>query len=247
MSTPSFSLPVYKTENTSIFKKLDGNRELYPEHVIKLVKLFASDENFTKLNPIRVNEHMQIIDGQHRVAAYERYQKLGEGDASLYYVIIDGLKLSNARIFNAGSKPWIPRDYAQAFAAEGNENYKTYLTFMKKYNMNHYVLVYSLTGQIKSSMFRDGTFKVVDAKRAHEMLTALAEVGEYHLRWKMVHFSQAFLRIWNHPDYDHQRMIEQIKLYGEGLETVPNRSKEMIPALNMVYNWKRKEKINLIK
>lgn len=51
---------VYETNDYSQFKRLVGYRELKESHVQKLIKSFQKNGEF--LNPIIVNEKMEIID-----------------------------------------------------------------------------------------------------------------------------------------------------------------------------------------
>lgn len=246
MKTQAYSLPVYRTEDYTIFKKLGGNRELYLTHVNRLVKLIDEDPEFTRKNPLKVNEQMEVIDGQHRLAAFQKFSENG-GNPSLYYVIHDGLTLKDARAMNAGSKAWNPKDYATAFALEGNKEYQTYLNFLDEFKLNHHVLTHYLTGvSFKGNDFRIGEFKVKNEKLAKSLLTKLKEVGQYYPYWKLQHFGHSFYEIANSPKYDHKRMLEQISSFGDGFTNIPPRRRETLAAFNMVYNWNRKELVDLL-
>lgn len=247
MTQEAYTLPVFKTQDYTIFKKLNGNRELYQNHVARLVKLLEEEPEFTKNNPIHVNEKMEVIDGQHRLHAFERFAEKSKGKAYLYYVKINGIKLSDARKLNAGSKAWIPQDYAVSYSSEGNKNYETYLKFSKEFKVNHGVLTKYLAGlDSRLSVFRQGLFVVKDEKKAKHGLSALRDVGAFYKYWKLQHFGVAFHQIVNSPQYDHERMLEQMKQYGDGMNGVPQRVRETAPAINMIYNWKRKDKVDLL-
>lgn len=250
MTEQAYTLPVFKTQDYTIFKKLNGNRELYPNHIKRLVKLIGKNEKFTEKNPIVVNERMEIIDGQHRLAAFESYKKEKGISPDIFYLKVKGLKLGDARSMNAGSKAWLPKDYAKAYALEGNVNYKIYLEFLEEFGLSHHVLqayldVYDGGGH-RTQPFRDGLFKVTDKKKSREDIMKLMEVGEFFKKWKSQHFANAFIKVLNSPRYNHQRMLEQMKSYSEGLENIPARQKEMTPAINMVYSWRRKDKVDLL-
>jgi hypothetical protein len=240
------SLPVYSTEDYSIFKKLSGNRDLYPNQVKKLVRVIDADKDFTKKNPLKVNEKMEVIDGQHRLAAYELYVKKTGNIPSVYFTISKGATLKDARSMNAGSKAWIPRDYARAFAEDGNENYKTYLAFEKKYKIQHNVLARYLGEDEGRKSFRDGGFVVKNERAARVLIEQLVEVGPMYISWPSQSFGVAFHKIANSKLYDHDRMMEQMTKFSEALNNVPSRVKELIPALNMVYSFKNKQKVDLL-
>lgn len=242
-----YSLPVYSTEDYKIFKKLHGNRDLYPKHARRLVKILEKDPLFTKKNPIKVNEKFQIIDGQHRLAAFEEFAKRTHKHPPLYYVVVEGANLEDARAMNALSKAWTPRDYAEAYAFEGKENYKTYLSFAKKFDVQHNVLARYLSSNKDTKNFRDGGFVADNSKEAKRLLSQLLEVGPMYVSWPSQSFSMAFYQIATSRMYDHEQMVRQMKSYKEALNSVPARISELLPAINMVYNFKRKQQIDLLK
>lgn len=250
MKVEAYTLPVYKTEDYTIFKKLDGNRELNELQVKRLVRAIEKDPEFTKVNPIKLNEKMEIIDGQHRVAAYSHFSKAGRGTHPVYFTVIEGLTLNTARRMNAGSKAWTPTDYAAAYAHDGNENYKIYLEMLKKHNLSHQITMAALTGSTghtKGAAFKDGLFVVKDKKNAEEVLKKIAITKELFPRgWLKDSFGISMMQFLRNNRYNHDRMITQLHKYSEGLDNVPNRAKEMKAGLNMVYNWARKDKVDLL-
>jgi len=137
----SHSLTVYETRDYDLFKILPGNRQLYPTQIKKLANNIAKNPAFTKISPILVNEQMEVIDGQHRLAAYKKYADENGINHSIYFVIVKGLGLAEARGLNAGSKPWSPKDYAVAYERSGNAEYGTYLKYSKSTGLNHDILV----------------------------------------------------------------------------------------------------------
>jgi len=241
-----YSLPVHSTEDYSIFKKLSGNRDLYPTQVKKLVKVIDLDSEFTRNNPLKVNENMEIIDGQHRLAAYETYAKRTGNIPSVYFTIIKGATLADARAMNAGSKAWIPRDYARAYAEDGNKNYETYLLLEKKYKIQHNILARYLGDENSRNNFRDGGFIVKNEREARRLIEELLEVGPMYVSWPSQSFGVAFHKIATSKLYEHDRMLEQMHKYGDALNNIPSRVKELIPALNMVYSFKNRQKVDLL-
>lgn len=246
MTETQYSIPVYKTEDYTIFKKLPGNRELYPKHVNRLVKVVEQEPLFTKENPIKLNERMEIIDGQHRVAAFEQYTKRTGHPLPVFYVLVKGGDLQIARALNTGNKVWTPNDFALAYAQEGHKDYQTYLEFAGKYKLSNYVLTVYLTNEHqRSDDFRRGEFKVKSARDAAKKLDMLLEVGQYYPLWPHQSFCIAFHEIAQSPNYDHKRMVDQMRRFGKDLATTRARVRELVPAIGMVYNWRNTVKVNL--
>lgn len=105
---------VLRTNDYSIFKLLNGNREIgeRSQQIIQSIKKIGWVSC-----PIIVNENMEIIDGQ------SRYFALKELAMPVEYIVIDGLRLKDCRALNTYNKSWGRQDFIYSYATEGNENY----------------------------------------------------------------------------------------------------------------------------
>lgn len=254
MRKETFSLPVYSTEDYDIFTTLAGNRDIYPLHVRRLERVIEKDPEFTRKNPLKVNKDLEIIDGQHRLAAFRSYQdKKGKAHPVYYIVMADGT-LADAQAMNAGSKKWTPVDYAKAYATGGNLHYKTYMEMNKKFpGIPHMVLTEYLSGDKGASTreFNFGGFKVNDLKNGLDKLKKLEEVASFisSARYKEgigQAFGIAFKSLINSRLYDHDRMLEQMAKFKDAINGIPNRVGELRVALNMIYNFRNPQKVDLL-
>jgi len=107
-------IEVYETEDYGMFKRLKGNRDV--NNVKKIVKSIKQVGYI--INPIIVNEGMEIIDGQNRI---EALQQLG---LPVHYYVVKGATIDTARALNLGRANWKPIDYAKSYAEEGNASYQ---------------------------------------------------------------------------------------------------------------------------
>lgn len=250
MEKQEYSIPVYSTIDYSIFKKLSGNRELYPNNVKRLVRIIEKEPEFTADNPIRVNEKMEVIDGQHRLAAFKEYESGKNMTPRLYYIIDKKGTLNSARQLNAGQKPWLPIDYALAYAEEGNKNYQIYVKLSQKYKVNHEILATVLAGDKsgnRTGTFRSGLFTVKDEKDAEKKIKMVLDCSVYYHNWPNQAFGLALLTVMDSELYDQDRMVEQLSRFKDALYNVPQRKGELTQGLNMVFNWKRTDKLDLLK
>lgn len=251
MNTLIATHPTYATDEYSVFKTLQGNRGLNREQVRMLTKALTANPELTRYNPIKVNDKMEVIDGQHRLAAHQALAAT-EGSSALpiYYTVVDGLDVNNARVLNSGQKPWAPDNYADSFAFSGNANYRTYQTFRRLYGLNHQILARYLSpyGGYEMQTFKSGNFKVMNEALSHKLCEQLADVGEYlpAYIWKNRGFALSYLDAALSENYDHKRMMFQMEKYGASLKEVALKNSEMLPALNHVYNRAQVEKKHLI-
>ena len=107
---------IYVTSNYSQFKKMDGNRATKDDRVTKIVA--SINKVGYVLSPILVNENMEVIDGQGRLAALERLKM------PVHYMIQEGIGIEECRQMNIHQSNWTNYDYVCSFAIRGNENYQ---------------------------------------------------------------------------------------------------------------------------
>ncbi len=186
---------IESTSDYSKFAFIEENRKVSKPHVNRLVatlKLFPKQIEWT---PILVNEKFQIADGQHRFTA------LKELGLPIYYLMVKGLTIEDARRLNAGAKPWSPMDYAECFCALGKDAYCFYvklkLNFQKK--LNHDVLMrFIQLGPMTTEAFKQGMLTAPDKSMTKELCAAA-------------------YRMWQITDNNHRALAFALQqLYDEG-------------------------------
>lgn len=92
-------MQLQNTKDYESFRYLLSNREVNKLHVGRLVKSIAKN-NLLHLNPVIVNPNMEVIDGQHRIAAAEL---LG---VPVYFQIDDNVSKKDLSDLNSVKKNW---------------------------------------------------------------------------------------------------------------------------------------------
>lgn len=105
---------IYSTNNYSQFKRLDNNRKLLESRLSKLVASFGLKEI---MNPIIVNENMEIIDGQGRFEAKKMLNR------PIYYIVQKGATIEDCRRMNKYNTPWSVLDFCKSYADAGIKSY----------------------------------------------------------------------------------------------------------------------------
>lgn len=139
------------SENYDQFKFKYGNRDVSKRRVAAIARNI--EENGWFCNPILVNEHMEIIDGQHRFTA------LKELGMPIEYVLIRGITLREARMLNSTSRNWGAQNYVDSYAADGNINYINFKLLEKKYPK---LAMSALYGVVANRITVGGTAKLQD-------------------------------------------------------------------------------------
>lgn len=236
MDTPQIKV----SSNYDEFRFIEANREQKRGHVESLKKAFEEVGNLTKVQPILVNENMEIIDGQHRFTAC---QELNE---PIYYTQVDGLRVGDARKMNVLHRGWLIEDYAQSFA-KTDPNYRKYLDIKEDYGFSHgNTLVYILNTDSKDKArgigktFRSGEFVLEDEKGARERLEKLAEVGQYVTFVNDISFARAILRVINLEGFDFKRLLHKLELHQNLLRRYAT-IEDYLRMLEEIYNFQMAE------
>lgn len=225
---------IQHTDDYSSFKRIAGNRTINRAQVKKLRDSFDENPGLASAVPIMVNDKMEIVDGQHRFIALKQ---LG---LPIWYYQVKGIALPAVQVINSATKNWNPTDYAKSFSELGNDNYKIYLDFKKRYHLAHHVLLLVLTDASSfihtTGAFRKGKFKAGDVKKAHIFASRLEEMKRFYPRGDSRVFALAFKRVSDTKNYDHDRMIEKITACGSRFLKDSPYAEDYIRQLEKIYN-----------
>ena len=83
-----------ETTDYKRFKFLINNRQTARNHINRLKDAITKNPDILSVQPILVNEKMEIIDGQHRFTA------ASELGLPIHYTVVKGLDISTARDMN---------------------------------------------------------------------------------------------------------------------------------------------------
>lgn len=207
--------PIYKTTNYAQFKQLTGNRPLREDRVRRLSNLMKKNGNLMQFCPVQVNEHKQVIDGQHRIAAAEINK------FPVFYEIKEGGNLGITRDMNSGMNNWNWLDWAESYAAEGNEDYKTFLKVYNESNL-HFSVVHTYFLNVESTRFNgstrtgkyttafvEGTFKANKSNVVRMYLNQFREMSAI-TGCTVRNFAYAALQMMRRSEYDHAIMLNKL-------------------------------------
>lgn len=205
-------MKVEKTTNYNRFKILGGNRVISRAH-IKHIKASMVEKSIPV--PIIVNEHFEIIDGQHRFSAAEELKK------PVHYLRIPGLNLSDVQRLNSNSKNWTMNDYLQSYLDLGKKHYRVYAEFMEEFGFGHeqnFILLNNgkLDRDMKRKGFKDGKLRITDAQLewARDAANKIIEIGSKFEEGRDCtgkrYFVAACCKAFNVPKYNHAHMMKKI-------------------------------------
>ena len=226
---------ILQTNNYSLFGKVDGNRTVNPTHVNNLK---ISMKKIDLKIPIVVNDKMQVIDGQHRLKAR---QELG---FPVFYIIVNGLGLSETQRANSCAKNWNDKDYLDSYVQQNFSHYKSYKKFRETYQFGHSETLAILSGKNaaggnNSKEFREGEFSVSDLERATEWAEKIYQIEPYYKGFKRRSFLSAIIRCFKHDQYVHEDFISKLSYQSSKLVDCTSAD-QYLRIIDEIYNFKRK-------
>lgn len=160
------------TIDYNIFKEISSNREVDPRHVKRLM-VAINRKNLLHVNPIKVNESLQVIDGQHRL---EAAKELG---VPIYFEVSD-MTRQDISTLNSNQKNWTAMDYVNFYTVEKNE------PFVKFSNLiNHYpdmaisalLILSSPDGKRNLNELKEGRLDVSNMYHCHQVCDMCADLN----------------------------------------------------------------------
>lgn len=229
---------VHTTQDYSLFKTLNGNREIHQMHLTRLKESMKTNHLTTI---IQVNEKFEIIDGQHRFLICQELK------LPINYIISKNYGLSEVQILNANMKNWQTADYVNGYCDLGLKDYMVYRDFSEEYGFHSRVCVLLLGGGQSvntSQRFKEGLFKVKDLNSAKSMADKIKTIEPYYKGWHRRSFMLAILGMFKNENFVFSEFIAKLKMQPTTLQDCVNTTQYKL-LIEEIYNYRRKEKINL--
>lgn len=227
---------IKETRDYNIFKLIKGNRTPKEKDVVSLLELIKSSN---VVDPICVNEKMEIIDGQHRLLVCKR---LG---IVIPYYISPGANMATVHAVNSHRKNWSSGTYAESYCSLGKEEYKIYTQFRERYKIAHEAAMLMLTGQYTDtkvdSKFCKGELKITSLKKATDIADNLMKVGQFYKGYLRRSFIFAFVHCYRTEGFDFNRLYTKMGYLSRKMVDCPN-TKMYIDMLEEIYNYKMDKK-----
>lgn len=201
---------MYKTLDYNMFKRIDGNRILNSKNYSKLLNSMKEEQ--LKI-PIIVNEKYEIIDGQHRFSAA---RELG---LPVYFIIEEGYGLEEVKRANMVGTNWTKSDFLNMYITNGNETYIQFQQISSTYGIKIsnliklFAYVQGANQKLAAKSFEEGTFNLNGREIILEYLEAFKDFAFFEC-WKTRPFNSAFMKLYFHPNYNHDRMREKLAIRG---------------------------------
>lgn len=223
---------ILATREYNMFKNLKGNRPISTNHVAALTKAIAK-HNLLPFEAIVVNEHMQIIDGQHRLAVAKANKLV------IYYTIAKGATLADIQELNSTSKPWTGYDYLSSYTEIGIESYEKITYYIKEYDLNLSIAlsIFSPSGYGAWRDFKGGKLTIPNEQASIEITEAYVRVRKYAEPrvYKDREFVRAVLKLAQTVSIE--EFITKLEVYAQKIEH-KSTIQEYLRQFEEIYNYR---------
>lgn len=232
---------VFKTDNYNLFKIIKDNRDMNENHIHRLVKSF---EHKHLVCPIIVNEHHEVIDGQHRLEA----SKIT--GLPVYYMVIPGYSIDEVQILNSNQKNWTKHDFLNMFCERGMKPYlelREFMTMNPDFRISVAIKILSLgkgaTQELNGVMmstrsFENGKFIIPDLGKSYQIANRLKEFKPFFELYHTPHFVYAVRKLLTRKKYNHKEMLHKLESSSIKLRECGS-TEEYLLLLEKIYNYKR--------
>lgn len=232
------STQVHTTIDYSLFKSIDGNRTKNTIHVQRLKKSMQEKYLFTT---ILVNEKYEVIDGQHRLDVIKELK------LPLNYIVCKGYGLNEVHVLNQNSKNWTSADYLDGYCKLGYKDYLVFKEFIDRHEINTQIAMYLLTGYDNGDMiksFNAGNFKIKDLNDAEKIMNQLHLIKPFYENYKRRWFVYAIVKLLKNENFEFIDLLQKLKIQPTILQDC-NDVKQYVTLLEEIYNYRRRDKVNL--
>jgi len=204
---------VKKTKDYDMFTILERNRDTEEKAINNLV---VSIRTRGQLQPIIVNENLEVIDGQHRLKACKI---LGY---EVSYLISNNATIKDVVLINNTQKPWTNQDYIKTFSHKDHWNHGEYNKlekYIETYRFNFTICMNLLVGHFQAGgatnpkkAFEAGNFKTKDLEKAQRWGNQLLKIKAFAPQLVRVgKFCMAFVKVQKLDGFSLTKAYEQIE------------------------------------
>lgn len=234
---------IFETKDYSIFKFRADNRIINENHVNKLVRKMKL-KGWLTTSRVVINEKGELIDGQHRVKAARVAQ------VPVRYTIQKGASEDEITSMNELQRNWSPFDFLHKWVVKGNKHYINLAEFVQEFPQFKITECTNFCTNgvttVDRDQFQEGRWVTKDMKKAREYANNISQLKPYFDKYYTRSiFVRAMMKIMSSKkEFNFDEFLHKVKLRPNML--VPCGTVEQyVEMIESLYNYKRKEKVNL--
>lgn len=173
-------MKIERTTDYRCFKSIVSNREVNKLHVRKLAQSIQR-KNLLHIRPVICNNKMEVIDGQHRIAACSLINE------PVYYICVDNLTKDDIALLNTAQKNWTMLDFINFYTIEGRPEFRAFSRLLNRFSEMKVTTLLRMCGESRN--VRQGQINITNIKQAERVCLWIRQ-----LRNKGEHFAFVYER-----------------------------------------------------
>ncbi|NBW22291.1 MAG: hypothetical protein EBR82_81500 [Caulobacteraceae bacterium] len=241
-------LQMHSTYDLSVFKILDGNRNINLGNVERLIK--SIEENGFLKMPIIVNQNYEVIDGQHRLEAAKKLNSI------IYYLKVNNYDLNTAIVLNRNQSNWSIADYIRSYCDLGYKDYIQLQQFIEENKDFTITICAELTtvgdatylynkGILNSDFLRKGLYKFDINNKAEYIFNALRKIKAIIPESSTLSYCRAIRTCIKNNDFDLNIFVKKALNYPDQYRK-SNTVSVIIANIEHIYNYRNQGKSRII-
>lgn len=230
------SYKVLSTYKYEMFRFIDGNRSI--DHDDKIEKSIRASGLL--IQPILVNEKMEIIEGQNR---FQACKNLG---LPIYYVVQENIGLDEVKSLNSASKNWTTKNYIHSFAAGDKKLDYIYVEqLFKQYPWaTQRVINFAINdfvGSMKLSAIKEGSLTCDEAE--YNRAVNVLDYADHFRKWidgiggRKEFYLIAVMFCYLCEDIDNDYLLKKFEKYHKSLSPISDIKSAVLQIESKIYNY----------
>lgn len=251
-ATPAMSqndLQMHSTRDLSVFKILEGNRNINLANVERLVK--SIEENGFLQMPIIVNENYEVIDGQHRLMAARKLNSI------IYYHKVNNYNLKTAIVLNRNQSNWSIADYIRSYCDLGYKDYIKLQEFSEANkdfglmicaeltSLDKNAQMYANRNNEKADLIRKGYYKFDPNNKAEYIFNAARKIKVAIPDVMIIAYIRTLKNCLDNPDFDLNQFVKKATTYPDQHRKSTTQS-VILANIEHIYNFRNQGKSRII-
>ena len=251
-ATPAMSqndLQIQSTRDLSVFKILEGNRNINLANVERLVK--SIEENGFLQMPIIVNENYEVIDGQHRLMAATKLNSI------IYYHKVNNYDLKTAITLNRNQSNWSIADYIRSYCDLGYKDYIKLQEFSEANkdfglmicaeltSLDNNRQMYAKGNNENADLVRKGNYKFDPNNKAEYIFNAAIKIKTVIPDVMLVAYLRCLNKCINNPEFNLNQFVKKATTFPDQHRRSSTVS-VIMANIEHIYNFRNQGKTRII-
>ena len=186
-----------------------------------------------------------VVDGQHR------FMSLKAEGKKIYYLVNDTVNLTDIPKAASLQNPWKLIDYIHHYATPPSNDmkYQLFQSYMESNKFPSSTTAVVLLGSRNTNVVLGIKNGKMSFKRswdsAYDFAESVKDFDRYVNFNRNARFLEAFVRVYDHPKYNHKRMMSKVKYLANKINRCAD-AESFLEQFQYIYNYNSRDKVKFI-